>query len=51
MELTVNSPPHLWYHETQFNDLKWWRLDYPPLSGYLAYFIGILSRLYDPYSV
>lgn len=51
MELTTNSSPEDWYRETPQNDLTWWRLDYPPLSGYLAWFLGHLSHWYDPASV
>lgn len=51
MELTTNSPPRDWYRETPANDLTWWRLDYPPLSGYLAWFLGMISHMYDPKSV
>jgi alpha-1,3-glucosyltransferase len=51
MELAVNSPPAEWYRETRLNDPTWWRLDYPPLSGYLAWVLGVLSNLYDPKSV
>lgn len=47
MELTVYSKPSEWYVESEFNDLNWWRLDYPPLSGYFAYFWGRISLFYD----
>ncbi|KAA8493153.1 putative dolichyl pyrophosphate Man9GlcNAc2 alpha-1,3-glucosyltransferase [Porphyridium purpureum] len=36
MELTVNLPPRMWYVESELNDLKYWGLDYPPLSAYMA---------------
>jgi alpha-1,3-glucosyltransferase len=51
MELAVNSPPDEWYRQTYLNDLTWWRLDYPPMSGYFAWLVGQLSKLYDPKSI
>lgn len=40
MEVTINSSPSLWYKESEFNDLNWWRIDYPPLSAYFAWIWG-----------
>ena len=51
MELTVNSSPQEWYIETPLNDLNWWRLDYPALSGYFAWLVGQFSLIYDQKSV
>lgn len=48
MEVTVNSPPSSWYKESEFNDLNWWRIDYPPLSAYFAWVWGQISNFYDP---
>ncbi|KAM3132967.1 hypothetical protein pb186bvf_014963 [Paramecium bursaria] len=47
MELAVNSSPSEWYVESEFNDLKWWPLDYPPLSGYYAWFWGKIAQYFD----
>lgn len=33
--------------ESQFNDFSWWRLDYPPLSGYFAYAWGQIALKFD----
>jgi len=56
MELTINLPAHQWYTEVYrdgklVNDFKYWRLDYPPLSGYLSYIYGYFSRWLDPKSM
>lgn len=51
MELTVNTPARDWYRETVDNNLTYWRLDYPPLSGYYAYILGKFSDFYEPGSV
>lgn len=41
MEITVNVPLKDWYRNTGANDLKYWGLDYPPLSAYWAYITGL----------
>lgn len=41
MEITVNVPMKDWYRNTGANDLKYWGLDYPPLSAYWAYITGL----------
>ena len=51
MELTTNTPPKEWYIETPNNNLSEWRLDYPPLTAYHSYIIGLLSREYEPKSM
>ncbi|KAL1536906.1 dolichyl-P-Glc:Man9GlcNAc2-PP-dolichol alpha-1,3-glucosyltransferase [Salvia divinorum] len=51
MEITINLPPEDWYRNTTANDLKYWGLDYPPLTAYQSYFHGILLRFFDPASV
>lgn len=42
MEITINVPLKDWYRNTGTNDLKYWGLDYPPLSAYWAYLTGYL---------
>ncbi|KAG6394382.1 hypothetical protein SASPL_144966 [Salvia splendens] len=51
MEITINLPPKDWYRNSTVNDLKYWGLDYPPLTAYQSYFHGILLRFFDPASV
>jgi alpha-1,3-glucosyltransferase len=49
MEITVNTPPHLWYVQTHDNDLLYWGLDYPPVSAFWAYLTGFVARsIYPP---
>lgn len=42
MEITINLPLRDWYRNTGANDLKYWGLDYPPLSAYWAYLTGYM---------
>ena len=42
IEITFNLPVGDWYRNTKSNDLKYWGLDYPPLSAYWAYITGYL---------
>ncbi|KAH6755955.1 ALG6 [Perilla frutescens var. hirtella] len=51
MEITINLPAKEWYRNSTVNDLRYWGLDYPPLTAYQSYFHGILLRLFDPESV
>lgn len=51
MEITVNLPPKEWYRNSTVNDLRYWGLDYPPLTAYQSYFHGLLLRFFDPASV
>ena len=44
MEVTVNLPPRAWYVHGADNDLQYWGLDYPPLSAYLSWVIGLVAR-------
>jgi alpha-1,3-glucosyltransferase len=49
MEITVNVPIDDWYRgETKGNDLKYWGLDYPPLSAYFAYAWGRVAERFEP---
>jgi alpha-1,3-glucosyltransferase len=38
MEITTKLPIALWY----FYDLQYWGLDYPPLTAYHSWLIGIM---------
>ncbi|KAL4435016.1 hypothetical protein ABPG77_003841 [Micractinium sp. CCAP 211/92] len=51
MEVTVNLPPDQWYRNSSANDLSWWGLDYPPLSGYQSWLTGQYVRLREPAAV
>ncbi|KAK6150977.1 hypothetical protein DH2020_015909 [Rehmannia glutinosa] len=51
MEITVNLPVKEWYRNSTANDLRYWGLDYPPLTAYQSYFHGILLKYFDPASV
>ena len=42
MEITINVPFRDWYRNTGANELKYWGLDYPPLSAYWAYLTGYM---------
>ncbi|CAI5755618.1 unnamed protein product [Candida verbasci] len=39
MELTINLPISEWY----YFDLQYWGLDYPPLTAYHSYFLGMIG--------
>lgn len=34
MEITIHLPIMEWYRNGPYNNLSYWGLDYPPLSGY-----------------
>ncbi|XP_053666439.1 probable dolichyl pyrophosphate Man9GlcNAc2 alpha-1,3-glucosyltransferase [Anopheles marshallii] len=40
-EVTVNLPLGDWYRNTSDNDLQYWGLDYPPLTAYHSYLVGL----------
>ena len=49
MEIAINVPIEDWYlGKTKGNDLKYWGLDYPPLSGYFAYVWGRVAERFEP---
>lgn len=50
-EITVHTPPNKWYHNTTQNDLQYWGLDYPPLTAYHSYIMGLVAEWLDPESV
>ncbi|KAH7087212.1 ALG6, ALG8 glycosyltransferase family-domain-containing protein [Paraphoma chrysanthemicola] len=44
MEVTKHTPTSQWY----FYDLQWWGLDYPPLTAYHSWILGIIGSAIDP---
>lgn len=38
MEVTAHLPVKDWY----WHDLEWWGLDYPPLTAYHSWVLGIM---------
>ncbi|GLJ43800.1 hypothetical protein SUGI_0911850 [Cryptomeria japonica] len=51
MEITVHTPVKEWYRNTTNNDLKYWGLDYPPLTAYQSYVHGLALQALEPQSV
>ncbi|XP_036321367.1 probable dolichyl pyrophosphate Man9GlcNAc2 alpha-1,3-glucosyltransferase isoform X1 [Rhagoletis pomonella] len=43
-EITTNVQPRDWYRNTTENDLLYWGLDYPPITAYHSYIIGIVGK-------
>ncbi|XP_050079088.1 probable dolichyl pyrophosphate Man9GlcNAc2 alpha-1,3-glucosyltransferase [Anopheles maculipalpis] len=43
-EVTVNLPVSDWYRNTSDNDLLYWGLDYPPLTAYHSYLVGLWAH-------
>lgn len=50
-EITVQTPLVSWYHNTTQNDLNYWGLDYPPLTAYHSYMMGLVAEWLDPESI
>ncbi|KAL8404250.1 hypothetical protein RB594_009201 [Gaeumannomyces avenae] len=44
MEITTQLPISQWY----FHDLQWWGLDYPPLTAYHSWLLGVIGSRIDP---
>ncbi|KAJ1887524.1 Glucosyltransferase-like protein [Kickxella alabastrina] len=44
MEITTHLPPSKWY----FYDLKYWGLDYPPLTAFQSWACGYIANLINP---
>ncbi|KAH3960947.1 alpha-1,3-glucosyltransferase [Parastagonospora nodorum] len=44
MEITKHLPVSQWY----FYDLQWWGLDYPPLTAYHSWILGIIGSAINP---
>ena len=40
-EVTNNLPVEEWYFNSTRNDLQYWGLDYPPLTAYHSYLVGL----------
>lgn len=51
MEITLNLPLKEWYRNSTVNDLRYWGLDYPPLTAYQSYVHGLFLRFFSPDSV
>ncbi|KAL9231331.1 hypothetical protein vseg_006571 [Gypsophila vaccaria] len=51
MEITINTPVKEWYRNSTVNDLSYWGLDYPPLTGYQSYVHGLILKYFLPESV
>jgi len=54
MEITVNLRTVDWYTNSSRNDLAYWGLDYPPLTAYHSYLMGVMyehltNELYQSY--
>jgi len=43
-EVTINTPVKEWYVNTTDNDLLYWGLDYPPLTAYHSYMLGLVGQ-------
>ncbi|XP_063702854.1 probable dolichyl pyrophosphate Man9GlcNAc2 alpha-1,3-glucosyltransferase [Culicoides brevitarsis] len=46
-EITVNLKLKNWYKNTTKNDLNYWGLDYPPLTAYHSYAMGLAAKAMD----
>ncbi|PUU84329.1 glycosyl transferase [Tuber borchii] len=44
MEVTTNLPAKEWY----WHDLEWWGLDYPPLTAYHSWLLGVIGGMINP---
>ncbi|KAI7845170.1 hypothetical protein COHA_001215 [Chlorella ohadii] len=51
MEVAVNLPATEWYRNSSANDLSYWGLDYPPLSGYQSWLCGRYVGAFEPEAV
>lgn len=47
-EIVVNLPITDWYRNTTDNDLMYWGLDYPPLTAYHTYVVGLAAQYINP---
>jgi hypothetical protein len=48
MEITTALPMNQWYFNTTDNDLKYWGLDYPPLTAYVSWACGRVAHVLEP---
>ncbi|KAI5819175.1 glycosyl transferase [Pyronema omphalodes] len=44
MEITTKLPVRDWY----WHDLQWWGLDYPPLTAYHSWLVGVIGSKINP---
>lgn len=51
MEVSLNVPVADWYRNTTENNLNYWGLDYPPLSGYASWLFGKFVQAVEPKAV
>lgn len=51
MEITVHTPVKEWYVNTTNNDLRYWGLDYPPLTAYQSWIHGRIIHALEPAAV
>ncbi|KAL2976859.1 hypothetical protein AAZX31_13G033200 [Glycine max] len=51
MEITINLPIKEWYRNSSNNDLRYWGLDYPPLTAYQSFIHGLFLKFFHPDSV
>lgn len=51
MEITIHTPVKEWYMNTTTNDLRYWGLDYPPLSAYQSWVHGHFLHAFEPAAV
>lgn len=51
MEVALNVPVKDWYRDTLDNDISYWGLDYPPLSGYVSWLFGNIVAFIEPDAV
>lgn len=47
-EVTVNLPISDWYTNSSSNDLMYWGLDYPPLTAYHSWCMGVIAKVLNP---
>ncbi len=47
-EITLNLPAGQWYENSTVNDLQYWGLDYPPLTAYHSYAMGVVAEKVNP---
>jgi len=43
-EITLHLPLPEWYRNTSANDLSYWGLDYPPLTAYHSWAMGVAAH-------
>ena len=48
MELAVNLPLSEIYSNSTSNDLNYWGIDYPPLTVYHSYLLGLIQKVINP---